>query len=167
MEHHCTRRMHVDIFAGIHLNDSFRLAKLCGNLTYQIRPIVVQTNHALIHFKTDYTNNFPGFTASIVFAPKCYKQFELTSASPSLQLDALDPKLGVSSECVYIVTGPPMSSISMAFNEIHVNDCYSSLKNITAGSCNCDHVEVLDGNGPFSNPIGKYCGHDIPQEVTG
>lgn len=158
---------YVDIFSGRFLNDTNRLARLCGNLTYQIRPIVVKSNLAVIHLKTDQSNNFPGFTASIIFAKKCDLQIELTEADRSYELNALDTKWGTSSECVYTFTGIPMSSITIAFTEIHLNDCYSSLKNITPGLCNCDYVEILDGNGPFSNLIGKYCGHDIPQEVSG
>lgn len=151
---------YVEIFNGHLLKEDQRLAKLCGNLTNSLRPIVIQNNLAVIQYKTDQSNNLPGFTAAIMFKQKCDMEIVLTPDSNMFVLDKTEPdNLESERECIYKVLAPPMSTIKMELLAMHMSTC-PSIRNKTA--CECDYLEVLDGNGPFSNAIARYCGYDLP-----
>lgn len=155
---------YVELFNGSLIDDKLRLAKVCGNLTGLIKPIIVDNNKAVLRLKTDQTHSFVGFSALILFKPKCDKIIELTNNSRSIVLDRLDHIYNESVECIFKVKAEPMSNINMTFNEIHLSYCNPD-QNVTKHECDCDYLEVLDGNGPFSDVISKVCGHNIPPSI--
>jgi cubilin len=155
---------YVELFNGSLIEDKVRLAKICGNLTNTIKPIVIDNNHAVLRLKTDQTNTFIGFSAAIMFKQKCDKRIELNGNRPTFVLDRTNRNYNESMECIFKVTAEPMSSIKMDFNSIHLSICDPD-QNTSKHDCDCDFVEVLDGNGPFSNVIAKTCGHEIPPSI--
>ena len=155
---------YVEIFNGHSLDEEQRLAKLCGNLTNSLRPIVIQNNLAVIQYKTDLSNNMPGFSAAIMFKKKCDMEIVLTLENPDFLLDKTSDDLNEDQrECIYKVVAPPMNTIKMELLEMHLSLCAPERNQ---SGCSCDYLEVLDGNGPFSNPIGKYCGYSLPIPIT-
>lgn len=153
---------YVELFNGTKLEDKFRLAKICGNLSQTIKPIVIDNNQAVLRLKTDQTNNYVGFTAAIYFMPKCDLNINLTVDKPTYVLDRSNQLYDEAGECIFKVVSEPMSTVKIVFDEMHLSPCDPD-RNRT--SCDCDYVEVLDGNGPFSEVIGRYCGHDSPPIV--
>lgn len=153
---------YVELFNGSVLEDRFRLAKICGNLSFTITPIVIDNNLALIRLKTDQTNSYLGFSAAVYFMPKCDKTITLTADSPSYILDKSGQLYEENMECIFKVTAEPLSSINISFTAFHLSTCAPE-RNVS--ECNCDYLEVLDGNGPFSAIIGRYCGHDSPNNI--
>ena len=154
---------YVEIFNGHSMEEDQRLAKLCGNLTNTLRPIVIQNSLAVLQYKTDQSNNLPGFVATIMFKEKCDVEITLTPENPIFMLDKTSVLYDNQTECVYKVVAPPLSTIKMEVLQLHLSECEPGRNR---SECSCDYLEVLDGNGPFSNPIGKYCGHDAPNDIT-
>lgn len=148
---------YVEIFNGTKHDDKMRLAKICGNLTNTIKPIVIDNNEAIIRLKTDQTNNYIGFSAAIFFKPKCDQTVVLDEKSKTFNLDKTNQLFTESMECVYKVVGLPGSVIQISFPQMHLSICNPDRK---LSNCSCNYVEVLDGNGPFSEVIGRFCGHD-------
>ena len=148
---------YVEIFNGTQLNDTMRLAKICGNLTNSIKPIIINSNEAVIRFKTDQTNDLYGFSAAIFFRPQCDDTIVLTADKPTFTLDRANKHYSDSMECAFNIVGESLSLIQMTINEVHLNNC-TSQGDVT---CNCNYLEVHDGNGPFSETIGRHCGHNL------
>ena len=155
---------YVDIFNGSLINDTARLAKICGNLTTTLKPIVIDNNKALIQFKTDQTNQYGRFSAAIMFKPKCDEIIELTEKQKSYTLDKTNRVFNESMECIFKVRAEPLSSIKVTFNQLHLSICDPD-QNPNKDECDCNYLELLDGNGPFSESIKKVCGHDLPLNV--
>lgn len=149
----------VELFNGTKTDEKLRLAKLCGNLTNHIRPIMINNNQVILQMKSDQTNSELGFTAAIEFKPNCDENIYLSKEKPSFVLDKSNKEYVESMECVYKVIGEPLSVIKVSFMELHLSICDPE-RNIS--QCNCDFIEILDGNGPFSEAIGRYCGYDLP-----
>lgn len=156
---------YLEIFSGLKPLESNRLVRLCGNIT-QFTSIPVKNNSALVYLKTDQSNHFPGFSAAVLFVPNCDRNIELTAQNPSHTLNLIDTNTMYSNvmECIYLVSAPPMSTITVSFKEMHLSLCEPE-KNRTL-PCSCDFVELLDGNSPFSSLIARYCGHDVPLDTS-
>lgn len=158
---------YVEVFGGKLDNDTFRLAKLCGNIT--VRPIVVDNNEAVIKLRTDQMRDAAGFEASIIFQQKCDQTIKLTKNNSTYMIDKSNLQNANNLECIYKISGEPLSVLKFTFTEIHLSVCDPDKRhaNMTEKEwkCSCDYVEILNGNGPFSEPIGKFCGHDIPSEI--
>lgn len=154
---------YVEIFNGTFANDSLRLAKICGNLTDLIKPIVINNNQAVLRLKTDQASSFLGFSAAIYFKPKCDRNIYLDNDNSRFVLDTTNHEYSETMECVYTVIGEQMSALKLTFSEMHLSICDPD-KN--SDKCSCDYIEVLDGNGPFSEVIGKFCGYDLPRTIV-
>ena len=150
---------YVELFNGTKANQEFRLAKICGNLTNTLRPIMINNNQAILQMKHEQMNGELGFSAAIYFRPDCDETITLTSENPSFVLDKSNREYVESRECIYRVIGEPLSTIKISFSELHLSICDPDRN---TNECNCDFVEILDGNGPFSELIGRFCGHDLP-----
>lgn len=151
----------VELFNGTKADEKARLAKICGNLTNTLTPIMINNNQAILRMKSDQQNADVGFSAAISFRPNCDGNIILNEAD-SFVLDNTNQENVESRECVYRVIGEPLSVIRISFKELHLSICDPD-RNTT--QCNCDFVEILDGNGPFSDVIGRYCGHDLPPDL--
>lgn len=150
----------IELFNGTKVDSSQRLAKMCGNLTNIIKPIVTESSEAVLLWRTEQNTANIGFSAAIYFRPMCDKKIEITS-DHSFLLDMSNSNFSESMECIYKIVGEPLSSIKMTFTSINLSICDPDIK---SARCDCDYVEVHDGNGPFSRPIGeKYCGYDLPR----
>lgn len=152
----------VSIYKGQERKDSERLAKLCGNITYP-PTIKTDSSSAIVQFKSDMYNNDGGFSAEILFMPSCDRRVTLTPASPTYHLDIQESNYEDLQYCHYYIKAPSDYSIRLQFTRFHVAPCDN---NSTTIDCSCDYVEIRDGIGPFSELVGQYCGHDLPQEIT-
>lgn len=151
---------YIELFNGSEVDSSQRLVKICGSARKIIKPIVIGSNKAILLWRTDQNSADIGFSAAVYFRPKCDEKIEITSDQPYV-LDLSNRIFSESMECTYKIVGEPLSSIKMTFTSINLSICDPD-KNL--GRCDCDYVEVLDGNGPFSRVIGeRYCGYDLPK----
>uniref|UniRef100_A0A7G3AGB7 Cubilin n=1 Tax=Lutzomyia longipalpis TaxID=7200 RepID=A0A7G3AGB7_LUTLO len=152
----------VSVFQGSEMKDEARLAKLCGNIT---NPPAVKTDFssAIVHFKSDLYNNKGGFSAAILFMPACDRRVTLTPSALTYHLDIRDSNYEELQDCHYYITAPSDYTLRLHFTRFHVAPCDN---NSTKVDCSCDYVEVRDGGGPLSELVGKFCGHDLPQDVT-
>lgn len=151
---------YVEIFNGTLREDKQKLAKVCGNLTKTIRPIIIENNRALFVFSTDQTNSYTSFSAAIYFMPRCDQKIELTGNSQPYVLDKTNQIYNRSMECIYTVVGDPTSVLRISFSEFDLPKCGPDEGNKT---CDCNYLEIHDGQGPFSEVIGKVCGFQTPQ----
>lgn len=164
MEHsdYCSND-YIEIFNGTKVNDSMRLAKICGNLTNVLKPIIINNNQAIIRLSTYQTTSYLGFSAIVSFKPKCDQNFVLDNDRKTIVIDKMNQVYSESMECVYKISGVPMSALKLTFDEMHLSICDPD-KN--SDPCDCDYVEVLDGNGPFSEVIGRFCGHNSSRGIV-
>lgn len=152
---------YVEIYNGTEVTSSARLAKLCGNLTGIIKPIVIIEKFVTIHLKTDQTAQFHGFTAEILMQPKCDKIINLSIENPKHVEDKTNGNFSEANECTYLFTSDATSVLNITIQSLHLTPCDPDVNNVT---CDCDYLEILDGNSPFSPEIARICGHDIPDE---
>ncbi|CRL00998.1 CLUMA_CG014207, isoform A [Clunio marinus] len=150
---------YVEIFNGSLIDEKLRLAKLCGNLSYTIQPISINNNFAIIRLTSQQMSTYLGFSAAVMFVPKCDQKIVLSLENPSYVLDKDNQIYSDVMECIYEISGDPLSSINVEFNSLHLSECAPerSLYN-----CSCDYIEIIDGKGPFGDVIGRYCGSDLP-----
>jgi len=64
------------------------------------------------------------------------------------------------SKCIWIIKAQPDHRIKFKFLNFDVENCSAA-----PGRCQCDYVEVRDGNSSSSFLIGRYCGSVIPSEL--
>lgn len=152
---------YVQIYNGSVEEDKNSLVRLCHNLT--IPPIVIENNEAIVKMRTDQVFSYIGFSAIISFKQKCDERIVLTKQNPSHVIDKGNQVQANNLECIFRVTGEPMSFLKVSFDQMHLSICDPDQhKNAT---CDCDYLEILDGNGPFSQVIGRFCGHDVDRNV--
>lgn len=153
----------VEVYEGSEIQSDNRKAHLCGNLTHHAPTVKIAFNKAVMRFQSDASIAAGGFSALILFVPKCDKNILLTEAVSTYHLDETSTGYQDMLDCHYQVKGPDGWVVKMEFTEFHVAGCQTN----TSSSCNCDFVEVRDGAGPFAEPIGETrCGHVLPIAVT-
>lgn len=152
---------YVQIFNGSVQEDKNSLVRLCHNLT--IPPIVIENNEAIILMKTDQVFEYIGFSAIIAFQQKCDEHITLTKQNPIYVIDKSNTLQANNLECIYRITGDPLSVLQVNFNQINLSVCDPDQR--PNRTCDCDFLEVFDGNGPFSEKIGRYCGHDVGRSI--
>lgn len=148
---------HVEVYEGNAMTDSMRKARLCGNLTRIAPAVSIQTNKALVRFVTDNSMHYKGFRALVLFPKNCDRAINLTDSNPSYTLNELYSAYEPFLDCHYLFTAPPGYVVQVKFNQFHLAPCVA-----VNTSCKCDFVTILDGAGPFAEPIGTYCGHTNP-----
>lgn len=152
---------YVSVYEGHAMMDKKRKAQLCGNLTHIAPAISVQTNTAMVRFVTDNSIHYKGFRALVLFPKNCDREINLTVANPSYTLNELYATYEPSLDCHYVFTAPAGYVVQVKFNQFHLAPCA-----MTNTSCTCDYVTILDGAGPFAEPIGTYCGHTNPSDAV-
>ncbi|GAB0086814.1 Cubilin [Sergentomyia squamirostris] len=148
------------------MKEENRLVKLCGNIT---EPPAIQTTDstAVLQFKSDMYNSHGGFSAAILFLYSCDRHIDLTSSLSTYHLDITDSQQPGLQDCTYYISAPKDYNLRMEFSKFHVALCdpLEGGSNITVGNCSCDYLEVRDGPGPFSELVGRFCGHELPKDI--
>lgn len=152
---------YVQIYNGSIEEDKYSLVRLCHNLT--IPPIVIENNEAIVKMRTDQSFAYIGFSAIISFKQKCDERIILSKQSPSHVINKEGIIQANNLECIYRITGDPMSILKVSFDQMHLSICDPDQHR--NNTCDCDYLEILDGNGPFSQVIGRFCGHDVGRTV--
>lgn len=68
LEHnHYCRYDFLEVYDGLMVNQSARLALLCGDLGNHLSPIRSSQNSMLIHMKTDFSRHNTGFRGAVTF----------------------------------------------------------------------------------------------------
>lgn len=156
---------YVEVFEGHVLETEYRKAHLCGNLTSHTPIVNINSNKAVIRFQSDASVSVGGFSALVLMVPKCDKDIELTEKAGTYHLDETSTGYRDLLDCHYKVYGPDGWVVKMEFTEFHLAPCAPAANGSLP--CSCDFVEVRDGGGPYSEPIGdKLCGHSLPRTLT-
>lgn len=151
---------YVEVYEGLVTTDKNRKARLCGNITQPA--IYVQTNKALVRFITDNTMHYKGFRALVLFQKNCDRVVNLTVDNLTYTLNELYTEYEPMLDCHYLFTAPAGYVVQVKFNQLHLAPCAPQTSNDT---CACDYLTLRDGSGPFSEPIGTYCGHSNPVDT--
>lgn len=153
---------HLEVYEGTVMTQIARKARLCGNLTHIAPAVNIQTNNAIVHLVTGTTHGIgrTGFKALVLFMKNCDHVIHLTIANPTYTLNELHSQYEPFLDCHYVFNAPAGYVLRVKFNQFHLAPCL--LSNI---SCKCDYVTILDGAGPFSEPIGTYCGNTNPSDA--
>lgn len=155
---------YIDVFSGIG-EGATRLIHMCGNHT-TVPAMKLQHSDGSIYFKTamGYTEAYRGFSASVFFVRRCDRRISLTSSAPNYELSEKAPSYGNDMDCHYTILAPEDYTLKLEFTDFHMQECEPSNGTVFE-RCSCDYLEVRDGRGPFSELIGKYCGHDLPSSI--
>ncbi|XP_076174105.1 cubilin isoform X2 [Ptiloglossa arizonensis] len=154
----------VEIYDSDDMNFKNRLGKLCGNLTADL-PVFKSTNNTMgVHFYSDESRHYGGFSAVILFVKSiedgCGGNINLTTN----EIKHFKTQKGYSYEsledCHWSVTAPLGKAIKFVITVMDLK--IPTHKNITVGKCIGDYLEVRDGPGPFSEIYGTYCGSEVP-----
>lgn len=153
----------VDIFQGHSTDLANRRARVCGNITDHLPVVNVLSNKAIIKYRTDSSIAGRGFAALVLLTQSCDVFVKLNASNREYTLDRIGVRYDDLLDCNYEFTAPDGYAVKMVFDRFHIATCASGLTN---NSCSCDFLEVRDGAGPFSELIGKYCGHQPPPNFT-
>lgn len=63
--------------------------------------------------------------------------------------------------CTWIIKVPLDYRVKLYFNDFDVEYCSTESEN-----CTCDYVEISDGQLLIDKPLAKFCGSEIPSDVT-
>lgn len=63
--------------------------------------------------------------------------------------------------CTWIIKVPLEYRVKLYFRDFDVEYCATEKEN-----CTCDYVEVSDGQLLIDKPLAKFCGSEIPPDVT-
>lgn len=161
----------VAVFDGPLVNDSNRLALLCGHNLNSSTIVRSHENKALLQFVTDQSYGFKGFKVEVSFtygdSVGCGGQLDLATLSSTKTLKS--PLIGTNVvyenylDCHWSITSPSDTVLKLEFVAFHISSCLNV--NQTAlgfDKCDCDFVEIRDGINPDSLIIGTYCGHTLP-----
>ena len=66
---------YVAVYDGNEVNDTLKLGILCGDLRKSPPILHSNGNQVVVLFRTDYTGNFQGFSASVTFQTGLYSLF--------------------------------------------------------------------------------------------
>lgn len=160
---------YVEVFEGLEELEANKKARLCGNLT-SIAPVLnIQTNKALVKFKSDSSIGHQGFSALILFVPKCDKNIQLTVNMPKYTLNNTAMEYGSLLDCHYTISGPIDYKISIQFDNFHIAPCKQNVNESinTSNACTCDYLEIRDGDSPFAELLSDplLCGHVNPPTI--
>lgn len=150
----------VDIYDGPG-TDAKRLIRLCGNLT-DIPVLKLSQSEGSIVFNSGY-EAFRGFSVEVIFTNRCDRRINLTTSAPTYELREMEQTYVPGMDCHYVVLAPPDYTLNLEFMNFHMLEC--QFNNTAIDRCSCDFLEVRDGRGPFSELIGRYCGHELPQSI--
>lgn len=140
------------------------LMKVCSEMPKTFDPISINSNEALVVFGIYWPSYQTfAFSASIVFMPICDEKIFLTIDEPTFDLVRSDMLHNESLECVFNIAADPLSTIRVKFTNMHLDRCQGD-ENTT--KCECNYLEILDGNNPLSESIGRFCGQELPHEIT-
>lgn len=141
----------VDVYRGYRSLKQSRLIRLCGNITNLISPVNVQSNKALVEFRSDSSVSGKGFRALVLFYNYCDETIVLNATNPTYTLRRNNGNLYDNNLlCQYKISAPEGSIIKLKFNIFHIAPC--SAQNT---SCLCDYLEVRDGAGSYAELLGK------------
>lgn len=151
----------VEVYEGTELKNEARKAKLCGNLTLHAPTLNIQSNNAIVRFSTDSSVSGKGFRALILLLKNCDREYNFTESNRSIRVDQLFTEYEPNLKCVLTFHAPADHLIQVQFNQFHLSPC---TMNTTSSNCSCDYLNVRDGSGPFSEPIGTFCGQTNPND---
>lgn len=151
---------YIEIFRTLEIEESNKIIKICANLTAP-PSIHTESNKAVIHLKTDMSNNGGEFKADIRFIRSCDQIIDLSNIE-SYILDMLSPRYDAFMDCQIKIKAPLGYVLKIVFEEVHIAPCAS---NGTRELCSCDYLVLRDGAGPLSEYIETKCGHEIGQDV--
>ncbi|KAF5295928.1 hypothetical protein FQR65_LT10359 [Abscondita terminalis] len=153
----------VEAFDGLNMNETSRLATLCGNLSSNLPLIKSTTNSMTVNFKSDGSNNFRGFKAVVYFnyGPKagCGGVVNVEDTK------VVEAPFGLPYfDCQWEIRTTKDHYLKITFTEIHLDPCVSN-QTIGENNCVCNLIEIKDG-GPFAETIEKLCTNTIPSEIS-
>ncbi|CAG9816798.1 unnamed protein product [Phaedon cochleariae] len=133
-------------------NKPNRLAQLCGDLRDEY-PLISTSNKMIVKLQA-MPNSYEGFKAEVRFshgpAEGCGGTINLTETKyiQSPNLNNLD--------CAWIIIAPRDYQVQIEFTKLNlISTCGG--KNESYLPCDCSHIEVRDGRGPFSELVEKIC----------
>ncbi|KAG7199007.1 hypothetical protein KM043_013159 [Ampulex compressa] len=150
------RNDYVSVYDNYTTSESSLLGTFCGT---RMPPVLTtQDNIMTIVFRTDSSVTNEGFTASYLFIDTTrvcggfYSKQNGIVRSPNYPNPYPDDK-----ECVWIITAPNKQKVKLRVEDFELEN---------HSSCSYDYLEIRNGGYESAPLIGKFCGKDIPTEIT-
>ncbi|CAK9795155.1 Cubn [Anthophora quadrimaculata] len=159
---------YVNIYEGPEADNGHKLATLCGNLTQSL-PIMKSVSNSLqVEFFTDGSRHYGGFLAKILFvksaAAGCGGTINLSSTESYSFKTQQGSTYDSLEDCHWKVFTELGKNIKFTINSIDVRNATN--RTTSGDKCTGDYLEIRDGAGPFSEPIGIYCGKQAPLPIV-
>ncbi|ETN66367.1 hypothetical protein AND_001841 [Anopheles darlingi] len=159
----------IEVYRGLELTRSNRLAVLCGNLTGHAPAVPISGSHGIISFRmgpqqqqqqnrkssSKSSKSVPPLVALILYGPDCDRSITLDDRSPRYELRVEGG--GEVQDCHYTFEAPTGYTVLVTFEHFQLN----TARNGTA-SCSDDYVELHDGLSALAPLLGRYCGTRAP-----
>ncbi|CAH2245699.1 astacin-like metalloendopeptidase [Pelobates cultripes] len=142
---------YIKVYNGNSKKDNVLLDKTCGNGI--IPPLVSSGNSMLIEFVSNqapHLSTFRGVYKTVSYGGTLTSPFGIIF-SPSYgkaypnDIDA-----------EWSIIAPPKSKVVLNFIDFDLQDC---------SDCSCDSLTIIDGTGPTSPVLGKYCSTTAPDSL--
>ena len=147
------------------------MRRVCGNFSFQLPRIKSRGSQALIQFRSDWSDNYGGFSAAVRFTAGerqgCGGIVNLTETSqvqlraPDVAVNPRNDRIEGELDCQWTVLTLPGKVIRFQLTQIDMAATTAS------GNCDGDYLELRDGPGTDSSLIGRYCGSTSPPSLVG
>ncbi|CAH0721455.1 unnamed protein product, partial [Brenthis ino] len=159
------------VYDGPFIDDEKRLALMCGrvNSTTYIKG---KSNKMVLQFTSNSNAKDDYFQVAILFTYSelvgCGGTINLTES----RVNVKSPLIGNSFvyenylDCRWVIKSPVDHVIKVEFTAFHIASCPGVNQTaIGVRKCECDYVELIDGDNPNSLVIDTYCGHNLPPQI--
>ncbi|XP_063297690.1 astacin-like metalloendopeptidase [Pelobates fuscus] len=142
---------YIKVYDGNTKKDNVLLDKTCGNGI--IPPLVSSGNSMLIEFVSNQAPNLSTFSG--VYKTVSYGG-TLTSPFGIIFSPSYGKAYPNDIDAEWSIIAPPQSKVVLNFIDFDLQDC---------SGCSCDSLTIIDGAGPTSPVLGKYCSTTAPDSL--
>ncbi|XP_031569770.1 tolloid-like protein 2 isoform X2 [Actinia tenebrosa] len=152
---------YVTVYDVTQHNDNVTLGKFCGK--NKPRSLYSSGKQLIVVFKSDHGDSGSGFLAAYTSVQKghvCQEEPNVLTKGGVIVSPDYSSTYPSNTKCTWLIKAEPGSRIKLNFISFRVENCSAA-----PGRCQCDFVEVRDGNSSSSNLIGRFCGSNTPPKL--
>ncbi|EDV99540.1 cubilin homolog [Drosophila grimshawi] len=147
----------VEVFDSPVPDEKRRMVRYCGHVTDDLPTLHISGNRALIHSYSDERDPSRGFRALVRVLPNCDERIFLGEHNSSYTFNKFIGTYANNLDCSFVFHAENGFQISVEFRSFHVE---------ASIGCKADFLELRDGAGPFADEIGRFCGQDLPPNLS-
>ncbi|XP_033150281.1 cubilin homolog [Drosophila busckii] len=147
----------VELFASAVPDEKRRLARFCGRIKSELPTLHIAGNRGLLHSYSDDRDPSLGFRALVRSMRNCDERIQLAAHNASYSYNRFLGQYAPDLDCSVVFKAPPGYRLSIEFRSFHLE---------LSARCTDDFVELRDGAGPFADDMGRFCGQQLPPNLS-